>query len=169
MKHVRCITGIAGGEHMKIAQRSIVLLFLVSLAANSFAQGFGKAIDDGAAGYARELVRFHAASVANLLKKSDFEPFAVSFFGWRALTIARLPYNKLDGTHLNICRLALDIYDKELDATLQAVASRPTLMVSFVEATPAEKDAMQKFVVRKYGDKYLMPGINAALTGARPA
>src|SRR5215510_3868615 len=110
---------------MRIAKRLMALFFLVSLAGNPFAQGFGKAVDDGAAGYASELARFHSSSVSNLLKKNDFEPFAVSFFGWRALTITRLPYNKLEGTHLNICRLALGIYDKELDATLQPMVARP--------------------------------------------
>jgi predicted negative regulator of RcsB-dependent stress response len=95
-----------------------------------------------------------------VLKKQDFEPFAVAFFGWRALAILRLPYNKFEGTHLHICRIGLDIYNDELDALLRSLADRPTTMTNFVEATEAEKDAVQKFVVRKYGAKY-MPGLNA--------
>jgi tetratricopeptide (TPR) repeat protein len=140
----------------------MVITFLVYflLAPADFAQGFGKAVNDGAGDYAGALARFHGSSVSNLLKKSDLQPFAVSFFGWRALAIARLPFNKLEGTHLDISRLGLGIYDKELDATLQALAARPTTMLAFVEATPAEKDAIQSFVVRKYGGMYLMLGLS---------
>src|SRR5687767_1837752 len=122
---------------MKVAKISVVLLILVVLSANGFAQGFGKVIDDGAGEYARELINFHSANAGDLLKKKDFEPFTVSFFGWRALTIARLPFNKFEGSHLNVCRLALSIYDNELDATLQTLASRPTQKTSVVEATAA--------------------------------
>lgn len=149
---------------MKITRGFITLLFWGSLAVNGFAQTLGKPIDDGTAGYARELVRFHAASTENLLKKNDFEPFAIALFGWRALAIARLPFNKLEGTHLNICRLALGIYDKEIDATLTVLSSRPTEMVSFVQSTPAELAVIQKFVVQKYGGKYLT-GLTAISTG----
>lgn len=150
---------------MKRAKISVVLLILLSVSVNGSTQGFGKVVDDGAGAYAKELIAFHSANTGNLLKKNDFEPFAISFFGWRALTITRLPFNKFEGSHLNICRLALSIYDKELDATLQTLATRPTEITRPVEATAAEKDAIQKFVVRKYGEKYLMPGMNAVLTG----
>lgn len=141
---------------MKTVKIAAVVMVLLSFSGSGFAQGFGVAVDDGAALYARDLARFHGSSVENLLKKNDLEPFAVSFFGWRALTIARLPFNKLEGTHLDVCRLGLSIYDKELDATLQALATRPTQMTSSVEATEAEKSAIQKFVVQKYGAKYFM-------------
>ena len=147
---------------MRIARILIAFLIYVLLAPADFAQGLGKAVNDGAGDYASALVRFHGSSVSNLLKKTDLQPFAVSFFGWRALAIARLPFNKLEGTHLDLSRLGLDIYDKELDPTLTALAARPTAMLAFVEATPAEKDAIQKFVVRKYGGKYLMPGLTEA-------
>jgi tetratricopeptide (TPR) repeat protein len=150
---------------MKPARGLITLLFWGSLAVSGFAQTLGKPIDDGTAGYARELVRFHAASTENLLKKNDFEPFAIGLFGWRALAIARLPFNKLEGTHLNICRLALGIYDKEIDATLTALSSRPTEMVSFVQSTPAELAVIQKFVVQKYGGKYLLTALTATGEG----
>jgi tetratricopeptide (TPR) repeat protein len=153
---------------MKVSKILAGLFILISLSVNSFAQGFGKPVDDGAGAYASELVRFHSSSVGNMLKRPDLEPFAVSFFGWRALTIARLPFNKFEGTHLHTCRLALKIYDKELDATLQTLADRPTSMTSFVEATHAEKAAIQKFVVGKYGGKYLS-GINAILSGSGKA
>jgi tetratricopeptide (TPR) repeat protein len=146
---------------MRIARILIAFLIYFLLAPADFAQGFGKAVNDGAGDYAGELARFHGASVGNLLKKSDLQPFAVSFFGWRALAIARLPFNKLEGTHLDLCRLGLGIYDKELDATLQALAARPTAMLAFVEATPAEKEAIQKFVVRKYGGMYVMPVLSS--------
>ncbi len=149
---------------MKLAKITVMLLILVSVPVNGFAQNFGDPIDDGAGEYASELIKFHLSTVGNMLKRKDTEPFAVSFFGWRAMTIARLPFNKLEGTHLNTCRMALDLYDKELNETLKILANRPTSMSSFVEATHAEKAAIQKFVVGKYGDKY-MPGINALLSG----
>ncbi len=151
---------------MKTSRLYLCLFLLLSPAASSFAQGLGKAVDDGAAAYAGQLARFHGASVENLLKRPDLEPFAISFFGWRALTITRLPFNKLEGAHLNICRLGLNIYnDKELDATLQALTARATEVIQTVEATEAEKDAIQKFVVRKYGTKYLMPGLAEVSSG----
>ena len=149
---------------MRIARIVTAFLIYFLIAPGDFAQGFGKAVDDGAGDYASALARFHGSSVSNLLKKTDLQPFAVSFFGWRALAIARLPFNKLEGTHLNLSRLGLDIYDKELDATLTALAARPTAMLAFVEATPAEKDAIQKFVVRKYGGQYLMPELSGQPT-----
>jgi tetratricopeptide (TPR) repeat protein len=148
---------------MKLAKILVVLLILVAVSVNGLAQGSGKAIDDGAGKYAVELLNFHSANPENMLKKKDFEPFTVSFFGWRALTIARLPFNKFEGSHLNICRLALNIYDNELDTILQTLVNRPTQISGAVEATAAEKDTIQKFVVRKYGDQYLLPGINAVL------
>jgi tetratricopeptide (TPR) repeat protein len=153
---------------MKVSKILAGLLLLISLSVNGFAQGFGKLVDDGGVAYAGELIRFHSSSVGNLLKRPDLEPFAVSFFGWRAMTIARLPFNKIEGTHLNVCRLALKVYDKELDAMLQTLADRPTSLTSFVEATQAEKAAIQKFVVGKYGAKYL-PGINAIVSGNNKA
>ncbi|MBI3649423.1 MAG: tetratricopeptide repeat protein [Acidobacteria bacterium] len=149
---------------MKLVKISVVWMILLALSGHAWAQGFGKPVDDGAGEYARKLIEFHRASVANLLKKVDIEPFAVSFYGWRALTIVRLPFNKYEGTHLTICRLALSVYDKELDEVLQTLATRPTSMTDFVEATPAEKSAVQKFVVQKYGGKYLT-GLSAITAG----
>lgn len=140
---------------MKVLRLVMLLPLLMCAAASGSAQQLGKLIDDGAGPYAQELVRLHAASAENLMRKKDTEPFAISFFGWRALTIVRLPFNSYEGAQLNISRLALNIYDNELDITLQPLTTRATQLTQFVEASKAEQAAVQKFVVQKYGGKYV--------------
>jgi tetratricopeptide (TPR) repeat protein len=131
---------------------------------NHAAQGFGKVVDDGTASFAQAHISFFSASQNNLSKKQLFEPFAVGFFGWQALAISRLPFNKLEGIHLGLCQSALAVYDNELDSVLQALSTRPTSVTQFVEATAAEQAAIQKFVVQKYGKKYSSVDLDALLS-----
>lgn len=150
---------------MKAYRIFIFLLISVLFFHDVSAQRTVKLIDDGVGEYAKKLLDFHSESYNNLLKKIQTAPFAVSFFGWKALTIVKLPFNRFEGTNLRICRIALSFYDNELDATLQVLENRPKSLTAFVEATEAERKTVQKFVAQKHGGNYT--GLNALLAGGK--
>ena len=148
---------------MKAYRILILLLILVLFPVYASAQGTVKFVNDGAGEYAKKLVDFHAENHNNLLKKNQTEPFAVGFFGWKSLTIVKLPFNQFEGANLKICRLALSFYDNELDAPLEILENRPKSLTTVVEATESEQQTVQKFVVQKHGGKYL--GFTALFSG----
>ncbi len=134
-----------------------LLISLLLITSTMNAQPGGEFLDDGTAVYLQKLLASHGQTGSILQKQSRTKPFVVGLFGWKALQLSQLPFNKIEGQNIKICRLALSIYerDEKLAAVLTAMENRPVSNVSFVEATEDEKNSLQKLVVQRYTKAYL--------------
>ncbi|MEZ5429095.1 MAG: tetratricopeptide repeat protein [Pyrinomonadaceae bacterium] len=142
---------------MKITKISISLLILISLAVNGFAQKMVKLdqpVNDGSGNFAKKVLNLFDAAPGNAARQKAMEPFVIGFYGWKALAITRLNVGKIEAAHLSFSRIALSFYDDELGPTLKAIEARPTSPTDWRDVPVEEKNAIQKYVVQKYGGKY---------------
>lgn len=121
-------------------------------------------LSDGSTDLAKQVVAVFDGPAANVKTQKDIEPTAMGFFAWRAMALTRLGIvSKVEGAHLNICRIVIGAYDKEIDATLAGITARATSVTVNVDLTEQEKSAIQKFVVQKISGKYT--GLSDILAG----
>lgn len=139
---------------MKIFIASVVLLFLC---VSVFAQPkvtLLKRLNDRSGDMAKEVLVFFEASPGNAEKRQAMEPFVIGFFGWKAKVVTQLGVGQIEAAHLNVCRLMLQMYDDELDTTLNTIIARAKTPVDWPLITDAEQKKIHNFVVMKNGNKY---------------
>jgi tetratricopeptide (TPR) repeat protein len=81
----------------------------------------------------------------------------------KTMRLTDLGVGKIEAAHMGISKVVLSLYDNEIESTLQAIMDRARTPVDWEDVSDAEKQAIQKFVIQKYGGKYL--GITAAIEG----
>ena len=145
---------------------SVLIAATIILAAADLAAGqapLPKYADDGSKDYAQALIAFHQETGGRIAKKKDTQPFAISFFGWKAMRLTLLPYNAYQGAHIGLCSTMIGFYDDGITATLKPLSERSKSVNDFVKATEPEKSAIQGFVVQKYTKKYVFDIDNLGL------
>lgn len=126
-----------------------------------------KRLDDDAGRYGQKLAPIFDDSPTNVAKQKAIQPFVISYFGWKAKVLTQFGVGKIEAAHLDICRIMLGVYDKEIDGTLKTIVARAKTPTDWVDVPVAEQNVIHKFVVMKYSGKYL--GINDALQGKTKA
>ena len=138
-----------------IMRRSFVNIFSVTLLLTAFlnvqAQRVvpGKMLKDGSGEFAQDVTAMIASDDVTVAKVNAIEPFVLGFYGFKALRIVNLGVGAADAAQLNICRLVIGIWDKEIDGVLAAINAKPKSVFDFYFPTEDETKAVQRFVVVK--------------------
>jgi hypothetical protein len=136
----------------------IVWASVVLLSSSAFGQTQQqKYVDDGTRDYSRALVPFTDGTAAHRAALEKAKPFIVGLYGFKAMRLASLPFDGLEGANIGICGTMLSIVDDEISPVLKDMAERSKKThPAFIDATEAEKAALQKFAVQKYYKKYVL-------------
>lgn len=138
--------------------RSFVLfLTIVAFFGSGFAQPkvtLLKRLNDRSGDMAKEVLVFFEIAPGNLEKRNAMEPFVVGYFGWKAKVVTQLGVGQIEAAHLNVSRLMLQMYDDEIDTTLNTIIGRAKTPVDWPSISDAEQKTIHNFVVMKNGNKY---------------
>lgn len=122
-----------------------------------------KRLDDDAGRYGQKIATSFENKPGDAAKQKALEPFVIGYYGWKAKILTQFGVGKIEAAHLNICRIILGLYDKEIDGTLTTIVGRAKTPTDWVEVSEAEQKTIHNFVVMKYSGKYL--GLNDVLSG----
>lgn len=141
---------IGTAENHNPMKRSIpLLLFALLLSISSHAQTvtLGKRLDDGTGKFAQTFLA-DIESKGTRSKIDALEPLIMGVFGWKAQRMASLgSVGAIEAAHMDVCRIVIGFYSKELDPTITAIHARAKSPTIFVLLSDAEKETIRKFVV----------------------
>ena len=143
---------------MKLNNFLFIVLILSFLSGNVSAQKkvtLLKRLDDDAGRYGQKLIPMFENKPGDAAKRKAMEPFVIGYFGWKAKVLTNFGVGKIEAAHLDVCRIMLGLYDKEIDSTLKTIVSRAKTPVDWVDVPESERKIIHQFVVIKYTAKFM--------------
>jgi hypothetical protein len=143
---------------MKINKFLFAIIVLSFFAINAFGQKtvtLDKRLNDRSGEFGKALAPIFGNNPGDAEKQKSMQPFVMGFYGWKAKKLAELGVGQIEAAHLDICRIMLGIYDPEIDQTLKVIIGRAKTPTDWVDVTETEQKTIHKYVVVKYGGKYL--------------
>lgn len=151
---------------MKINQILFAIIVLSCFVINAFGQKMvtlDKRLNDRSGDFGKTLAPIFENKPGDAEKQKSMQPLVIGFYGWKAKKLTELGVGQIEAAHLDICRIILGLYDTEIDQTLKTIVGRAKTPTDWIEVSDAEQKTIHKYVVMKYGGKYL--GLTAILAG----
>jgi len=149
----------SGPKHTRHMRLSFLLIFLLFFSGLAWGEETKvKRLPDGSGPFAQEMVKRHSNTGNDIKKKANSQPFVVAFFGWKAFRLAQVGVDRYTAALLKISALVIEFYDPaaaEVQTALKSLQAKGT-GDTLVKSTPAELDALRKFVVMDYTKRYVM-------------
>lgn len=151
---------------MKINKILFAIIFLSCFVINTLGQKtvtLDKRLNDKSGEYGQKISVIFENKSGDAEKQKSMQPFVIAFYGWKAMKLTELGVGQIEAAHLDICRIMLGLYDSEIDQTLKIIVGRAKTPIDWINVSDAEQKTIHKFVVMKYGGKYL--GLTAIMAG----